>query len=653
MTAARQVSAILALAVIITLVLAAPVLLAPSDRIFGMDLVGRHHDPFTVMEQFARPVSAGAYFQPVTDLPGRWLARIAGPVAAYNWLVLLTFPLSAVAAYLLARHVAVSHAGAAVVAMAFAFSPFHLAHAAYHPHIAQTQWVALYFLALWRCLDRPTAAAVALLVVACAAVTLSNFYGGLIAAVITPVAVVSYWSFISRREPHSVRRLAVTIGSLVVVAVAGLAYGWHAAQAVVLDPAIFGFNRSDLFRYSATWWSYLVPPVANPFLGDVASEVWAEAGTRDGLLEQQVTLGWGLIALGSVAVLAWLIHGRNEKRLAAVPVLAITALAAFVCSLPPESAVGPFTVRWPSAFLHDALPMFRSYARFGVVVQLMAAVVAAIGAERLWRAGTRGARVACVVLLGLTAVEYAVWPGALWRDVLPTPAHRWVLQQAGARALDCGRGDEEAASIQSLTAGRIMPRGATLDDCFEPNLPDRLSATGFTHLLVRHGTDEARWLARAPLPGGLLRQGPFRLADLFVVTAPPPPVYTAALMGFFAREHNEEMSWRWMGTGAVWTVVNRSDQVIVADLDLELWAFGRARQLDLRLDNRPMSPLQVESSRQVYRVGSLTLTPGEHHLGFHAAEPPSPEFDRRDNGDPRGLSFALGTWQWTPQSTRP
>ena len=82
--------------------------------------------------------------------------------------------------------------------MAYAFSPFHLAHAAYHPHVAQIQWMPLYLLALWRCLDRPSPPAVAFLAVATIAVTLSNFYAGLIAAVITPVAVVAYW-FVTRR----------------------------------------------------------------------------------------------------------------------------------------------------------------------------------------------------------------------------------------------------------------------------------------------------------------------------------------------------------------------------------------------------------------------------------------------------------------------
>ena len=112
-----------------------------------MEIVGRHHDPFTAMEQFERPIRVGVYSQPVTDMAGALLARISGAVAAYNWLVLLSFPLSAIAAYLLARHLTLSPAGATVAAMAYAFSPFHIAQAAYHPHIAQIQWVPLYFLA--------------------------------------------------------------------------------------------------------------------------------------------------------------------------------------------------------------------------------------------------------------------------------------------------------------------------------------------------------------------------------------------------------------------------------------------------------------------------------------------------------------------------
>src|SRR5580765_295389 len=103
----------LAAALLLTLVIAAPVVRAPSERIFGAEIVGRHHDPFTVMQQFERPARLGPYSQPVTDLTGAAIAHVTGAVAAYNWLVLLSFPLSAAAAYLLARHLALP-AGAAL-----------------------------------------------------------------------------------------------------------------------------------------------------------------------------------------------------------------------------------------------------------------------------------------------------------------------------------------------------------------------------------------------------------------------------------------------------------------------------------------------------------------------------------------------------------
>ncbi|MGI9076907.1 MAG: hypothetical protein ACR2G6_06185 [Gemmatimonadaceae bacterium] len=213
-----DVFAVSAVAILLTVAMAAPVLRAPSDRVFGKEIVGRHHDPFTVMQQFGRPISLSIYSQPLTDLGGALIARLSGATAAYNWLVLLSFPLAAIAAYLLARHLELSHAGATVAAFAYAFSPFHVAQAAYHPHVAQTQWIPLYLLALWRCLDHASNARAAWLAAATLAVVLSNFYGGLIAAVITPVAFGAYYLSVRRTHPHPTRSLVITAGSLFALA---------------------------------------------------------------------------------------------------------------------------------------------------------------------------------------------------------------------------------------------------------------------------------------------------------------------------------------------------------------------------------------------------------------------------------------------------
>ena len=67
---------------------------------------------------------------------------------------------------------------------------------------------------------------------------------------------------------------------------------------------------------------------------------------------------------------------------------------ALVCSLSPERTIGGFTIAGPSALLYVLLPMFRSYARFGVVVQLMAALLAGIGLDYLRRAGSSRGHIA-------------------------------------------------------------------------------------------------------------------------------------------------------------------------------------------------------------------------------------------------------------------
>ena len=82
--------------------------------------------------------------------------------------------------------------------------------------------------------------------------------------------------------------------------------------------------------------------------------------------------------------------------------------------------------------------MFRAYARFGVVVGLMTALLAGAGAAWLWRRPGSAGRRAAALLLGLAVVEFAPFPPWRWRDVLPTRAHRWLAAQPGPlRVLDC------------------------------------------------------------------------------------------------------------------------------------------------------------------------------------------------------------------------
>ena len=101
-----EAGGVAAVTALLTGVLALSVLAAPTERVFGIEIAGRHHEPFTVMRQFELGLRGDLYNQPVTDAAAPLVARSIGGVAAYNLPVLITFPLAAATAYLLAHDVA-------------------------------------------------------------------------------------------------------------------------------------------------------------------------------------------------------------------------------------------------------------------------------------------------------------------------------------------------------------------------------------------------------------------------------------------------------------------------------------------------------------------------------------------------------------------
>ena len=72
---------VVALSTIATVIIALPVLLNPQTFIFGAETVGRHYDPFVVMQQFVVGGARGIARQPLVDDLGAWLATAIGPVA--------------------------------------------------------------------------------------------------------------------------------------------------------------------------------------------------------------------------------------------------------------------------------------------------------------------------------------------------------------------------------------------------------------------------------------------------------------------------------------------------------------------------------------------------------------------------------------------
>jgi hypothetical protein len=637
-------------ALALTSAMAAPVLLEPGQRIFGSgQVLGRddpNRDALIVIGQFGGEPVPAPYLQPLTDLTGRGLAMLVGPVAAYNIVVLATFPLAAVTAYLLARRVLGSHPGAITAGLAYTFLPYHVTQAAGHPHVAQTQWLPLYLLALWSCVDRPSVLRAALLVGSALAMTLADFYAGFVAAVMSPVALVA-WGIASPRATRW-RRVALTGLVLAATGVAGVMLVRHLLPAVLSSPASLAVPRAELFAWSARWWSYLVPPVEHPVFGAPVRRFWAARGVGDSLLEhQQVSVAWSLLVLAALPVWQWLRGRRETLAVRSAPAFVLLAMAAVVASLSPERTIGALTVVRPSSWLYELAPMFRAYARFAVVVGLMAALLAGGGVAFLW--SSRKGRLTAALLLGLAALELAPAPPWPWRDVLPTGAHRWLSARPGPlRVLDCVSPERfsDVGTRRVLAHDVAFLGHRNLEDCGEPQLAEALAARNFTHVLVRRDSAVSAWLLARPPIEGLSRGPDFADSWILEVEARLPRVVLGGWLGFHAREYATDRSWRWMGqTGALRLVANDTSPDVV--LELELKAFPGERRVGWLVDGRRLGELTVAPEWRRYELPLGTLSPGPTTVTLACVDPAVAAADVLGNEDPRRLGLAVGTVRTT------
>jgi hypothetical protein len=378
-------------------------------------------------------------------------------------------------------------------------------------------------------------------------------------------------------------------------------------------------------------------------MGPGVRAFWSRHGVSEGLLEhQQVGVGWGLLLLAAVPLARWWRGDRGSLAVRTAPALAAVALAALLCSLSPERSIGALTFVRPSAALYAIAPMFRAYARFGVAVGLMTALLAGAGVACLWSGPRARDRAAAVLLLALALFELAPLP-ARARDVLPTRAHRWLAAQPGPlRILDCVAPARVSDTLGATLLGHETAwlGAASLDDCGEPGLGEKLRALGFTHVVVRRETAIGRWLLAHPAAG--LSPGP-AVADAFVleVKAERPRAHLGGWMGFEAREYERSATWRWMGqTGALRVEAPHSLESVA--LELQLRAFPGARRIDWRVKGQRRGAIEVtpEWGRHALRIGRLEA--GETTLTLACREPAVVATEVLGNGDARALCLAVG-----------
>jgi len=292
-------------------------------------------------------------------IPVYWAT--GNPYAAHNFVVLVSFVLSATGTYYLVRYLVGDRRAAVVAAICFAYCPYVFSHLP-HVHLLMTAGLPLSMLAFHRAADRPTSWRGAVLGLAVAAQALFCGYYAVFVALTVGFAVLVV-ATMRRRWTEARYWIAISTAAGVATTIALPLFLPYAR----LQRAT-GFSRSldEARQWSADWRTYL------------ASSAYAHAWMLPLIRHWNEVLFPGFVAAVSGAAglgIGWLSRGRLRE----VSILygGLAALA-FWASLGPGA--GLYRV------LYDGVPAFslmHAPSRFGVVVAFALSVLAGVSISAL------------------------------------------------------------------------------------------------------------------------------------------------------------------------------------------------------------------------------------------------------------------------------
>jgi hypothetical protein len=330
---------------------------------------------------------------------GTLFAMWFGEIASYNLMVLSSFPLAALSMFALAWFVTRSPGASLLAGFAYGFSPFHFAHAFQHLGIAQVQWLPLVVLGLLLLMERVTWKRGLFFAVVTAVNFHFDFYHGYMGLLICglflvfvgyrrlrvhPEGGISDQSSWEDRHPWLIIAAAVLlIGLLLLPTVLPVLHQTFLGPDSEPGASFHHRPFRDLMVQSARPLGYLLPSLHHPLMGGPAKFLKGSVLYGQSDSEHVLYLGWAMLFLAWAGV-RW--SRRKPGAFVNRPYtgwFVFLGLSAFLISLPPVFDLGVFKIYFPSFWLYKILPMFRAYARFGVVVLLAVCVLGAIGLRAL------------------------------------------------------------------------------------------------------------------------------------------------------------------------------------------------------------------------------------------------------------------------------
>jgi hypothetical protein len=609
---------------------------------------------------------------PGMTYPGLLLSLLTNEIFANNLLVLLSFPIAGMTMYYLVKHITGDKKASAIAGLIYGFCPYHLAHSLGHLGIAMSmQWLPLLVLTLLRLRKRRTIGSAVAFGAAFALVTLTNYYDALFMAVF--VLCFSLFMVIQQlvtdREkwfkklirPISLLALGLTVSVLIVAP-----FALRVVKTASSAPATYSRGIDELNVWSARPWDYILPPPDNPVFGKLVSPFVLSHLHSSNVSEQTLYLGFVTMALAFTGFFVYFVRGKRYNRRTDLYYLAgffsVMAVVAFVASGPAFKDIWGHRIPLFSSFVYKILPMFRVYARFGIVVMLCVTVLAGLGLSyilgRIKKKETK-----LILLVGLTvlvAVEFANSPPPPITDYSKTPAvYTWLKQQPGDFIIaeyplnqPIYKEYSDYVFYQRLHQKRLF-NGSSLETKGEAyralaaDVSDSQSASVLEHLGVKYAIVHLdKYSADKPSYIGkgfhLVRKFGEDTA-VYSIRAPHLDTMILPISGFSAAEEwPDGRTWRWIGDNATISLVNSTQQTHEITLRAGVMSFSGPRTLSVVQNGKTIYVVHVPVESKDIKIENIKLLPGDNNLKLKV-NPGAESIDSvLHNNDYRVVSIALG-----------
>lgn len=334
-------------------------------------------------------------------------------VERYNLVVIFSFVVGGLTAFLLAHHVTNSYWASVIAGFLFTFSSFHFAHLEGHLQMVSFEWIPLFILLWFKLVSKPTiplsicAAIVLFLVILC------DFYF-FFYCVLAGLIIFCWRLDLEEEGVPFFRACLIPLGvfGLISVATSGLLAG-----------SFLLANSRDAFLGAHPEWEYSLDLFA-PFIygghwrfASLTKPYWSQL--PGSIHESSVHLG--------LAVVILLVYVWRKRKLEQMPGIGLWFFLLFFFAV---LALGPSLQIWgeqkdwlsmPYAWLQALFPPLRTSGvpvRMIIITVLAASVISAEGFKLLFRGSCRN-RVFAAVLLGLALLDHLPRPIATSAPSIP------------------------------------------------------------------------------------------------------------------------------------------------------------------------------------------------------------------------------------------